>query len=202
MRRFPDPIQNCVSVFMKLPGVGPKTALRYVYALLKLSKQDIKNFSETVDRLHEKINVCNRCFTYTDGIETCYTCIDQKRRKDVLCVVEVARDISTIDGTNEYNGHFFVLGGVLNPIEGQTPDTLRIQELKNRLNSDPEINEVILALSPDIHGETTMMYLTKELTTFEKKLTRLARGLPTGAALEFADEVTLTDALRARRRIN
>ena len=149
-------------------------------------------------QLGERINVCTRCFMYTER-ELCDTCEDPKRDTSLICVVEESRDIATIEATNAYTGLYHVLGGNLNPIEGLTPDAIRIRQLHERLLKDSSIQEIILALSPTSHGETTIMYLTKRLAPLGRRITRLARGLPVGATLEFADEVTLGDAMKYRK---
>ncbi|MBI4599269.1 recombination protein RecR [Candidatus Uhrbacteria bacterium] len=199
MRRFPEPIQNLVSAFMRLPGVGPKTALRYVFALLKMSKYDVTQMARLMQELSERIAVCRECFSYTEGRNICEYCSDPKRDPRLLCVVETSRDISTIENTDAFAGKYFVLGGTLNPMEGMTPDVLNVHPLLQKISASPALEEIILGFSPDVHGEMTMLYLTKQLRPLERKITRLARGLPTGASIEFADEVTLGDALRGRR---
>ena len=198
MRRFPEPISNLVAAFSRLPGVGPKTALRYVYYMLKQPKSDLGVMARALIQLGERINVCKRCFMYTER-ELCDTCEDPKRDTSLICVVEESRDIATIEATNAYTGLYHVLGGNLNPIEGLTPDAIRIRQLHERLLKDSSIQEIILALSPTSHGETTIMYLTKRLAPLGRRITRLARGLPVGATLEFADEVTLGDAMKYRK---
>ncbi len=200
MRKFPEPISNLVATFARLPGVGPKTALRYVFYLLKQPKADLHVMARALIELGEKIKTCPRCFTYTE-LNLCQQCADPKRNPKLVCLVEESRDISTMEATGVYYGFYHVLGGTLNAIEGHTPDTLRIRELVERLKNEPGIEEIILALSPTIQGETTMMYLTKILTPHQIIITRLARGLPIGATLEFADEVTLGDAFKGRRRM-
>ena len=197
MRHFPEAIKNATASLSRLPGVGPKTALRYVYFLLKLSKSDLEIIAKTITDLSNKIKICDQCFAYTEN-DRCEICQNPKRNQSILCVVEESRDIATIEATNFYSGLYHVLGGALNPIEGITPDVLKIKELIEKIKNNPEIKEVILALSPDIHGETTIMYLTKQLNNLNIKITRLARGLPMGASLEYADEVTLGDALKGR----
>jgi recombination protein RecR len=199
MRNFPKPIQNLVSAFMRLPGVGPKTALRYVFSLLKIPKQDVLQMARLVQELSERITVCQECFSYTEGNNRCDYCSDPKRDPRFLCVVETSRDIPTIESTGAYPGKYFVLGGTLNPMEGITPEVLNVRQLLEKIHTSPAIQEIILGFSPDVHGETTMMYLTKQLRPLNRKITRLARGLPTGASIEFADEVTLGAALRGRR---
>ena len=198
MRRFPEPIQNCVAAFARLPGVGPKTALRFVYYLLKLPKADLAVMSRTIVALGERIVPCTTCFTYGEA-DTCDICADPKRDRGLICVVEESRDIATMESTRAYNGVYHVLGGTLNPIEGMTPEALRVRELVGRVSANPDVREVILALSPTIQGETTMMYLSKQLAPFNRTVTRLARGLPIGASLEYADEITLGDAFKGRR---
>lgn len=150
--------------------------------------------------LGERIRTCPRCFTYTQQ-DTCDICADTRRDASLLCVVEEARDISTIESTGSYNGLYHVLGGTLNPIEGMTPDVIRFRELRDRVQQQPVIREIILALSPTTHGEATIMFLQKQLAPMERKLSRLARGLPLGATLEFADEITLCDALKERKTL-
>ncbi|OGL66389.1 recombination protein RecR [Candidatus Uhrbacteria bacterium RIFCSPHIGHO2_01_FULL_63_20] len=198
MRRFPEPIANCVAAFARLPGVGPKTALRFVYYLLKLPKGDLSVMAGAIVKLGERVKVCGKCFCYGEA-DTCDICSDGRRDKTVVCVVEESRDIATIESTGAYRGLYLVLGGILNPIEGVMPETLRIADLEQRVASDTGINEIILALSPTVAGETTMMYLGKRLSPLGRRVTRLARGLPMGASLEYADEVTLGDALKGRR---
>lgn len=198
MRKFPEPITNLVAAFARLPGVGPKTALRYVYYLLKQPKADLHVMARALLELGERIQTCPTCFTYTERA-LCEHCADDRRDKSILCVVEEPRDISTIEATNMYHGRYHVLGGVLSPIEGMTPEALRIRELVERVQTG-NITEIILALSPTNQGEATILYLTKLLSP-HVSVTRLARGLPMGATLEFADEVTLGDALKGRRKV-
>lgn len=200
MRKFPAPIHNLVAAFSTLPGVGPKTALRYVFALLRLPKSDVEHFARSLMALTSGITVCRLCKTYSET-ELCEICRDSRRATDVLCVVAEPRDISTIEATGGYHGRYFVLGGSLNPVEGVTPDVLNIRALFERLESEPNIGEVILAFSPNVHGETTVLYLSKAIKKLNRKTTRLARGLPLGADLEFADEVTLGESLSGRREV-
>jgi len=200
MRKFPEPITNLVAAFSRLPGVGPKTALRYVYYLLKQPKADMHTMARALLDLTEKIHVCPRCFTYTE-YQVCIHCSDLKRDQTTVCVVEEPRDISTIESTGIYHGLYHVLGGTLHPLDGITPDTLRMRELVHRLESEQTVKEVILALSPTTQGETTILYLKKILTPLSVTITRLARGLPLGATIEFADEVTLGDALKGRKHL-
>jgi recombination protein RecR len=198
VRRFPEPIQNAVASFARLPGVGPKTALRFVYYLLKLPRHDLDVMARSIVTLAERIRTCGACFTYCEA-QTCDICSDERRDPSAVCVVEEPRDISTIETTGAYRGRYHVLGGVLHPIDGITPDVLRMRELVERVRGDAAVREVILALSPTVQGEATMMYLSKQLAPLGRRVTRLARGLPIGASLEYADEITLGDALKGRR---
>lgn len=196
MRKFPAPIHNAVAALGRLPGVGPKTALRYAFSLLRLSPDELDMFARSIEGL-KHVSLCERCFTYAEK-RVCDICSDVTRNQKLLCVVSEARDISTIEATGIYRGVYFVLGGVLNPIDGQTPETLNVAQLGTRLKTDAEIGEVILAFSPDVHGETTILYLSRLIKNLGRKTTRLARGLPMGADIEYADEVTLASALSGR----
>lgn len=196
MRKFPSPIHNAAAALGKLPSVGPKTALRYAFALLRLPKGELELVARSIEGL-KRVSVCGRCFTYAEDT-MCDICTDKTRDPNVLCVVGESRDIATIEATGIYKGFYLVLGGVLNPVDGFTPDVLHVKELEERLTRNPEIRELILAFSPDIHGESTILYLSRLLKPFNKKITRLARGLPMGADIEYADEVTLASALSGR----
>lgn len=196
MRNFPTPIRNAASVLGKLPGVGPKTALRYAFAILSLTKHDITQFAKAISDLTH-VQTCESCFAFSEGT-ICEICKNSQRNKQQLCVISESRDIATMEATSAFSGTYFVLGGTLNPVDGRTPETLRVKELIARVTASPEISEIILAFSPDVHGETTIMYLSRQLKPFHKKVTRLARGLPMGADIEYADEVTLLSALQGR----
>jgi recombination protein RecR len=197
VKKYPEPIANLVASLTRLPGVGPKTALRYAYALLYSSKSERQKFAEALLNLRN-VRSCPICFTHTED-DICEICRDEKRETHIVCMVSQAKDISTIEVTGSYKGRYFVLGGTLNPIEGDTPETLRVREFLQYLKDRPAVKEVILAFSPDVRGETTIMYFSRKLRENELKVTRLARGLPMGADIEYADEVTLTDALLGRR---
>ena len=199
MRKFPEPISTLMGEFMRLPGVGPKTALRYVYALLKLGPDALPLFAKAIAHLAD-IRLCQRCFMHTENT-LCSLCSDPSRDARMLCVVTESRDIATIESTGNYRGHYHVLGGTLDPVEGITSEHLRIRELVERIMTDQNIREIIFAISPDLQGEMTMSQLFQALKPFERRVTRLARGLPTGADLEFADEVTLGDAITGRREM-
>lgn len=196
MRNFPAPIRNAASALGKLPGVGPKTALRYAFAVLHFTKHDIASFAKALAEL-ANVQTCESCFAFSEG-PVCEICRNAQRNKHQLCVVAESRDVATMEATAAFTGKYFVLGGTLNPVDGRTPETLNIKELLKRVESSSEIKEIILAFSPDVHGETTIMYLSRILKPFQRKVTRLARGLPMGADIEYADEVTLLSALQGR----
>ena len=196
MRNFPAPIRNAASALGKLPGVGPKTALRYAFAVLHFTKHDIASFAKALAEL-ANVQTCESCFAFSEG-PVCEICRNTQRNQHQLCVVAESRDVATMEATAAFTGKYFVLGGTLNPVDGRTPETLNIKELLKRVESSSEIKEIILAFSPDVHGETTIMYLSRILKPFQRKVTRLARGLPMGADIEYADEVTLLSALQGR----
>jgi len=199
MRRFPEPIQHLMAAFARLPGVGPKTALRYVYYVLKQPEAEAELMARALQQLHHQIHICPECFTYTET-EICDICKSSSRDRDLLCVVEESRDIATIESTGVYKGLYHVLCGLLNPMDGMTAETLHIRELFDRLRASSAVTEVILALPSTIQGETTTLYLSKRLAEFPLKITRLARGLPAGASLEYADDVTLGSAIQGRQQ--
>jgi len=200
MNNLPEPMHNLIAWFNRLPGIGPKTSLRFVYHLLNRPKHELEQFSRALQELHDKIKICPECQTYTLR-EPCEICSDKKRDSSLLCIVAEPRDVQSIENTGEYNGLYFVLGGLINPIEGITPEELNFKKLDKRLKDNSKIKEIILAFNPDIQGETTTLHISKILQKYQIKLTRLARGLPVGSELEYADEITLTDAIKGRREI-
>ncbi|MCE9586071.1 recombination mediator RecR [Candidatus Uhrbacteria bacterium] len=198
MANLPDPIQNAAAAFDILPGVGPRAALRYAYFLVTQPKEVVERFSRALQGLADKIRTCDTCGQWSDR-SPCSICADPARDQSILCVVATSPDIRSVEDTGVFKGRYHVLGGTLDPIEGRTPDTLTIAKLVSRLKSTPSITEVILALDADVPGDVTCLYIRKQLESFPIKVMRLARGLPTGAALEYADAHTLADALRGRR---
>ncbi|KKU12672.1 MAG: Recombination protein RecR [Parcubacteria group bacterium GW2011_GWC2_45_7] len=197
---FPPPITRLIQHFRGLPGVGPRTATRFVFALLNKSEDELRAFGHTLVDFKHSIRTCKECFNISLQ-DPCEICSNQKRERTLLCIVARPQDIQAIEETREYNGLYHVLGGVLNPIDGVTPEQLRIKELLTRLEGEQKFQEIILALNLDIEGEATALYLAKLLKSRVPKVTRLARGLPQGADLEYADEVTLINALKGRRDI-
>jgi len=189
-------------MFSELPTVGPKTAERYVFYLLKQSGENLQKFAQAMAELKEKITICQTCLAVTEA-NPCSICSDQGRDKGVLCIIANTQDMLTIEATKEYKGFYHVLGGLINTIEGIKPEQLNVSQLINRIKKN-KIQEIILALSPNLEGETTSMYLAKLLKSSRPgkiKITRLAKGLPTGANLEYADEMTLANALKYRNEL-
>ncbi|MCC6563267.1 recombination protein RecR [Candidatus Uhrbacteria bacterium] len=197
MAQLPEPIQNAAAAFDALPGVGPRAALRYAYWLVTQPKEVIERFSRSIQTLADQVRHCDVCGQWSDR-SPCSICSDPKREASQICVVATSQDIKSVEETGVFKGIYHVLGGTIDPIEGRTPDTLRIKELMARVQM-PVIKEVILALDADVQGDVTALYLKKQLSALPLRVTRLARGLPTGAALEYADAHTLADALQNRK---
>jgi recombination protein RecR len=197
--KYPASIQNLISYFSKLPTVGPKTAERYVFYLLKAHPEWLQGFAQAIAELKEKTTVCQTCLSLAET-NPCSICSDQKRNRSIICLVADTRDLLVIESTKQYNGVYHVLGGVINTIEDIKPESLNIKQFLKRLES-PLVKEVILALNPDLEGETTSMYIVKLLKPKKIKITRLAKGLPMGADIEYADEITIGNALKYRNEM-
>lgn len=195
----PQSLDRLLREFTKLPGVGPKTAERLVYHLLNQPKEELAAMAEALAKVKDEVISCGQCFRFTDQ-NPCFICRDAKRDTSSLCVVSESQNITVIEKTGAFNGMYHVLGGLVRPLEGITPEALTITELETRVKHGG-IQEVILALNPDLDGETTSLYLAKVLKPLGIKLTRLARGLPMGADLAYADEITLESALEGRREM-
>lgn len=191
-----EPLLIAIEELSKLPGIGKKTAQRLAIFLLKSEQQQVDNLLNAVKDLKLKLRFCNRCFNLSEE-ELCNICKSDKRDKSVICVVEEASDVMAIEKTHEYKGLYHVLGGVLSPLSGVSPDSLHIKELLKRFETE-DIKEVILALNPDTEGETTSLYLAKLLNPLSVTVTRIARGLPIGGDLEFADDATIGRAILNR----
>lgn len=197
MSFFAEPIANLIREFSKLPGIGPKSAQRLVYYLLRNSNEEAKALAEAILELKEKIRLCSICFNITD-CDPCVICQDKERDHSKICVVEKPSDVLPLERTGKYQGMYHVLHGAINPSQGIVPEQLRINELLSRLQ-DGSVSEVILATNPNMEGETTALYLYRILEPLGIHITRLARGLPFGGELEYADDVTLAQALESRR---
>ncbi len=199
MNNFPPSIQELLEHLNNLPGVGPKTAKRYLFHLLRRPAQELYRFSAALNKIPQELISCTLCGNYSSQ-KICDLCADPRRRNGMLCIIADHQDLTAVENTREFHGRYHILGGTLSPLDGITPDRLRIKELQERIKSE-NIHEVILALNPNIEGESTIFYLNKLLAPTGVKMTKLARGLPMGSDLEYADEVTLTDAIRGRREV-
>lgn len=199
MRDFPEPIKRLIEELGRLPGVGPKTAERYAFALLKRRGEDRERLASAILDVGGSLATCSVCRNYTEA-DPCPICADARRDRASVCVVATEQDLLAIERTGEFHGLYHVLGGVLSPADGVTPNELNVRELLARAARE-RIEEMILALDHTVEGESTMMYLTRVLRPSGMRVTRLARGLPTGSEVGYADEVTLTDALRGRREV-
>ena len=193
------PLVLLAEQFAKLPGIGMKSAQRLAYHVMSMSDAEVKAFSDAVLNAHDRVHACRICMNFTDG-DVCPVCGDSTRDHGVICVVEAPRDIAAFERTREYKGVYHVLHGLISPMDGVTPDSLRIKELIARLGGD-DVSEVIMATNPTVEGEATAMYISKLIKPMGVKVTRLAFGLPVGGALEYADEVTLFRALENRSEI-
>ncbi len=194
-----QPLQIAIEELSKLPGVGRKTALRLALYILKTDKESVDKLIKSIEELKTKLRLCSLCFNFAED-ELCQICQSHKRDKSIICVVEEASDVIVIERTNEYNGIYHVIGGVLSPLSGIGPESLKIKELIKRF-PDENIKEILLALNPDTEGETTALYLARLIKPLGIKVTRIARGIPIGGDLEFADDATIGRALNSRTEI-
>ncbi|MBN1301039.1 MAG: recombination protein RecR [Melioribacteraceae bacterium] len=193
---IPEPLEILIEELSKLPGIGKKTAQRLALFLLRSDENYISRLSDSILSLKTKIRQCSICFNITTT-EICDICSSPKRDRSIICVVEDISDIIAVERTNEYNGLYHVLGGVLSPLTGRDVDSIRIKELEERIKNG-NFKEIILALNPDTEGETTSLYIAKLFKESNLKITRIARGLPVGGNLEFADEATIGRAVLNR----
>jgi recombination protein RecR len=197
MRLLVEPVSKLIDEFSRLPGIGPKTASRLVFYLLRAPEEQAQSLAEALRELRERIRFCSVCFNITEE-DPCAVCTDEERDRSVICVVEEPLDVIAIERTRDYHGLYHVLHGTIAPVEGVGPDDLRIAELLSRLAKASPVREVIIATNPNMGGEATAMYIARQLEGSQIKVTRLARGLPVGGDLEYADEVTLSRALAGR----
>ena len=207
--KYPLAIQNLIDQFSELPTVGPKTAERYVFYLLKQNPEKLKNLAQAIAELKEKTTICQTCLAISES-NPCQICSDVSRNKQVICIVANTQNMLSIEATGEFKGLYHILGGLINTIESIKPEQLNIKQLieKVKQNKIPQPRtvqrggqEIILALDPTLEGETTAMYLVKLLKPCSLKITRLAKGLPMGTDLEYADEMTLANALKNRTNL-
>ncbi len=190
--------QKLVAQFCKLPGIGAKTAQRLAYHVLKMPEAEVKQFAVDMYDARRKVRYCKVCGNLCEG-EVCEICDDARRDRSLICVVKDARDVFAIEKTHEYRGLYHVLGGTISPLEGVGPDDIAIKALLERL--DEEVKEVILATNPDVQGEATAAYIGRLLGSHNVKISRIAHGIPVGAELEYADEITLAKALEGRTSV-
>lgn len=190
-----EALQQLIEEFARLPGIGRKTAQRLALYILKQPREEVVKMAKALVNVKDRIRYCSSCWNITE-IDPCPICASPKRDRSVLCVVEEPNDVMAVEKTNEFKGLYHVLGGSLSPLDGIGPDDLKIRELLQRISG--EVTEVILALNPNVEGEATTLYLTKLLKPLGVKVSRIARGIPVGGDLEFADEATLTRALEGR----
>lgn len=197
MKSLPSSIQQLIRAFNMLPGIGAKTSERFVYYLLRRPKSELDALSHSLQILKEKIRLCSECATYTEQV-MCSLCSDPQRNHTLMCVVAEPKDVMAIEQTSQFDGVYHVLGGVIDHVEGMGPEQLRIPALLDRIERH-NVTEVILATNPDMEGETTALYIAEKLKGKPIRVTRIARGLPVGGVIEFADEITLANAMRGRR---
>jgi recombination protein RecR len=196
---YPEPIARLIEQFMKLPGIGPKTAARLAFHVMGMETSDVDDFAKALKDVKTQLTECAICCNITDK-SPCSICTDPRRDKLVICVVQEPRDVIAMERTHEFHGNYHVLHGAISPMEGIGPQEIRIKELVTRIGEE-DIDEVILATNPNVEGEATAMYISRLLKPFSLKITRIAHGLPVGGDLEYADEVTLAKALEGRRTI-
>ena len=194
------PVVRLIEEFHKLPGVGPKSAQRLTYYLLRAPQEEAQALAQAILEVKEKITFCSVCQNVTDS-DPCLICEDSQRDRSVICVVEEPLDILALERTRSYHGLYHVLNGVISPMDGVGPEDLKVEELLERLKGGA-VQEVILATNPNLEGEATSMYLSRLLRPLGLRVTRLARGLPTGADLEYADDLTLSQALEGRQEVS
>ncbi|XOU94530.1 MAG: recombination mediator RecR [Candidatus Kerfeldbacteria bacterium] len=199
MSQYPEPINNLIEKLSRWPGLGPKAAERVVFYLMKQNPDSIKLLLNNIAELKNLVKICNYCFNVSTQ-NPCQICEDKTRDNKLLCIVSEPQDILVIEKTGDYNGSYHVLGGVINPAHNITPDQLKIKELVNRIKNNG-YQEIIIATNPDLEGESTAMYITQQLKPLKIKITKLAKGLPIGSTIEYADEITIASALKGRQEV-
>jgi len=196
---LPASIKKLIDQFAKLPGIGPKTAQRLAFFLLKKPQADLEEFAQSLLEAKKNLITCSICLNVSQN-DPCNICHDASRDQQTVCVVTDAQNLQSFERTGEYQGAYHILGGVLNPLEGIGPESLNIKQLVDRIKKD-KIKEIILGLNPDLEGESTAFYLQRLLQPLKIKISRLAKGLPSGSDIEYADEVTLASALKYRNEV-
>jgi len=201
LAHYPEPVARLIEALQRLPGIGPKTAQRLTFFLLKRPVEEVRELSEALVAVKDRIVYCQTCFNVTDE-DPCRICRDPGRDSRLICVVEEPNDLLAMERTGEFRGRYHVLLGALSPLDGIGPEDLKVRELLARLDTGADTAEVILATNPNVEGEATALYLAKLLRPLGVKVTRIARGLPVGGDLEYADQVTLSKALEGRREMS
>jgi recombination protein RecR len=196
---YPEPISKLIDGFMKLPGIGPKTASRLAFFVLGMKEEDVMDLAKALVNAKRNLIYCSQCQNITD-VDPCRICGDQSRDRSVICVVQEPKDVIAMERTREFSGEYHVLHGAISPMDGIGPEDIRIPELLKRLHNE-EIKEIILATNPTIEGEATAMYISRLVKPTGIRVTRIARGIPVGGDLEYADEVTISKALEGRREL-
>lgn len=196
---YPEPIAKLIDAFTRLPGIGPKTAARLAFYVLRMKDEEVIDFAKALVNVKRHLHYCSVCCNITD-IDPCRICQDKTRDSSVICAVQEPKDVVAMERTKEFHGYYHVLQGAISPMEGIGPDDIRVPELLKRL-ADEQVQELILATNANIEGEATAMYLSRLVKPFGIKVTRIAHGLPVGGDLEYADEVTLSKALEGRREL-
>lgn len=198
-RYLPRPVARLVEELIRLPGIGPKSASRLAYYLLRVPEEEARALAEAILEMKARMRFCSRCYNITE-VDPCAICSDEDRDRTRICVVEEPLDVVALERTGRYRGLYHVLHGAISPVEGVGPDDLRIRELLTRVRLQP-VEEIILATNPSLEGDATAMYLAQNLIPLGVRVTRLAHGLPMGGDLEYADEITLSRALEGRREL-
>lgn len=196
---YPAPISKLIDSFMKLPGIGPKTAARLAFYVLNMKEDDVVQFSKSLMDVKRDLTFCSTCGHITE-VDPCYICKDKERDRSVICVVQETKDVIMMEKMREYKGLYHVLHGAISPMDGVGPEDINVPQLLERLK-DEEVKEIIMATNPNIEGESTAMYISRLVKPLGLKITRLAHGLPVGGDLEYADEVTLSKAMEFRTEL-
>ena len=198
--KYPNSLQELIEYFKLLPGIGEKNAERLAFAVLKFSDEQVEGFSESLKNVKTKIKKCGICNNLTEN-DKCDICLDQSRSSDILCVVENTKNLILFEKANVFNGKYHVLEGLISPLEGVNPEDIKINQLINRIK-DEKIKEVILALTPNIEGETTSGYILKMLEGYDVSVTKIAAGIPVGADMEYLDPLTIQMAMQGRNKLS
>jgi recombination protein RecR len=198
MFRSAESVEKLINALARLPGIGRKSAGRLAFHVLKIPKEEALELADAIREVKEKVGFCSICFNISEE-DPCYICTDPHRRSDTICVIEESSDFAALEKAEGYNGLFHILGGHISPLDGIGPDDLKIKELLNRI--DENIKEIIIATNPDVEGEATALYLARLIKPLGVRVTRIARGLPVGSDLEYADGITISRALEGRQEI-